>query len=64
MPTPDPSASLTPYQLWVVDAAQYGADQAALGLDLARLLIFALVVAVGVVAFATVGLLVAQVRGR
>lgn len=64
MPTPDPSASLAPFQSWAVSAASYFADQAATGMDLARLLIFAVVVAVGVVAFATVGLLVASVRGR
>jgi len=64
MPTPDPSASLGPFQLWAVEVAGYGMDQYAAGLDLVRLLIFAIVVAVGVVAFATVGLLVTQVRGR
>jgi len=54
-PTPAPTFDLAGWTA-TVDASL------ASGLDLTRLLIFALVLMVGIVAVATVGLLVAQVR--
>jgi hypothetical protein len=64
MPTPDPSASLTPWREWVVAASGYGADQVAVGLDLVRLLIFALVLLGGVVALCSTALVVSRAGAR
>jgi hypothetical protein len=64
VPTPDPSASLTPWREWIVASSTFGADQLATGLDLVRLLIFALVLLGGVIAACTAALVVSSVRGR
>jgi len=62
MPTPDPSASVTAWQAYVAARDAYAAGLVVDGLDLIRLLIFALVLVGGVIAAMGTGQLVAAMR--